>query len=178
MTKPDPAEALAQHIADQPFSVVQRALRVLDWPLRFEIREDAEPSGPAATEATEPASPAEAMTTAAVPTTPGLADGITEPASSPLRDQIANAIGRIPFVLPIEHRRKAADEVLSVILPTTRITATLARMSEADVQRVIDVTESQPPANGGDSEWDSGWFTAMEAVRKALTPPVDQPKEQ
>ncbi|MEV0691806.1 hypothetical protein [Streptomyces sp. NPDC050388] len=41
---------------------------------------------------------------------------MTEPADrTALRDRIANAIGRIPFVLPIEHRRKAADEVLAVL---------------------------------------------------------------
>ncbi|MER6925582.1 hypothetical protein ABT314_42870, partial [Streptomyces spiralis] len=32
-----------------------------------------------------------------------------------LRDRIANAIGRIPLVLPIEHRRAAADAVLAVL---------------------------------------------------------------
>ncbi|MEU6279764.1 hypothetical protein [Streptomyces sp. NPDC047028] len=35
--KPDLGEALAQHIADQPFSAVQRALRILGWPIRFEL---------------------------------------------------------------------------------------------------------------------------------------------
>lgn len=45
--KPDLGEALAQHIVNQPFSAVQSALRILGWPLRFELVEVAEESAPA-----------------------------------------------------------------------------------------------------------------------------------
>jgi hypothetical protein len=95
-----------------------------------------------------------------------------------LQARLREAIGPILTEYP-EHNRTDEHEailgeiitaVLGVILPAARTTAVLARMSEADVQRVIDVTEEGPPSDSGDHEWDCGWNTAMDAVRKALMP--------
>lgn len=114
----------------------------------------------------------------------------TEPASSPLRDQLAEAFARSdgwawdpehgsPSIESVLRYRRLARAAMAVILPATRITATLARMSEANVQHVITVTEAGPPSGTVVSgEWESGWDAAMDAVRNALTPPTDQTKEQ
>lgn len=127
-------------------------------------------SGPAATEATEPerccGKPAGAI----------CVHDVSAPAESPLRDQIADAIGRIPLVLPIEHRRKAADQVLAVIQPGAGITATLARMSEAGVQRVIDLYErwvkaGPPPLGTSMSRW---WDARLVELHHAILPPKAQ----
>ncbi|MFJ9128905.1 hypothetical protein ACIRJS_32870 [Streptomyces sp. NPDC102340] len=74
--------------------------------------------------------------------------------------------------------------VLGVVLPAARTTAAIARMSEADVQRVIDVIEQGPPDEHLDPQWERGWDAAMDAIRSALVPstelrsPVDEALKQ
>lgn len=97
-------------------------------------------------------------------------------ASSPLRKQLATAVRSVLYQdLPGDMGEHVADAVLAVVLPGARITATLARDSEATVQRVIDVTETSPPSGVAiPGEWEGGWDAAMEAVRNALTPTKEQ----
>ncbi|MDX5569830.1 hypothetical protein PYK79_50080 [Streptomyces sp. ID05-04B] len=68
-----------------------------------------------------------------------------EPDAIQLRALAFNVIGPVLRAygehLPLSARRAVADAVLDVVLPGARITATLGRMSEADVQRVIDLYE-------------------------------------
>lgn len=45
----EPGAVLARHIIEQPMSTVQAALRILDWPLVFDIRSAAETEGRAVT---------------------------------------------------------------------------------------------------------------------------------
>jgi hypothetical protein len=46
-----------------------------------------------------------------------------------------------------------------------------AERAEADVQRVIAVTEAGPPSGAAiEGDWERGWDAAMDAVRAALTP--------
>lgn len=144
-------------------------------------------TGPAATEATEPIA---CSVKHCDPDQCGIhGNGCTwrtEPASSPLREQISAAMlrtlrrhGEVPTPDVIRLIDDFAGAVLAAILPATRITATLARMSEADVKRVIEVVESGPPSGTAiPGEWEHGWDAAMGAVRAALTPATDQPKEQ
>lgn len=80
-------------------------------------------------------------------------------ATGTLREQIARALyetldraarnpwdGLSSFLRAVHYQR--ADAVLVVILPATRITAELARMSEANVSRVIDLYERWVKAGG------------------------------
>jgi hypothetical protein len=117
-----------------------------------------------------------------------------EPASSPLREEIAAAIyernnpgHRWAEAHPDDRLAYGfdADAVLAVILPATRITATLARMSEADVQRVINLYErwvkaGPPPLGTSVSRW---WDARLVELHHAILPPeqqsgADQTKEQ
>ncbi|KJK40245.1 hypothetical protein UK15_07805 [Streptomyces variegatus] len=105
-----------------------------------------------------------------------------DPANSPLRDLIAAAIYEHNQPLcrwtdATQHNRDdyraQADAVLAVILPSARITATLARMSEADVQRVIDLYErwvkaGPPPLGTSMSRW---WDERLVELRAAIHPP-------
>lgn len=62
--------------------------------------------------------------------------------AGPLRDQIADAIGNTN--LPMwhkEHRYEAADAVLAVILPTTKLLGDLHRSAHEDLQRVTALYE-------------------------------------
>jgi hypothetical protein len=123
---------------------------------------DALQPGPAATEATEPPSSA--------------------------RDLIAAAIyehnnPRHPWSAAHPDDRIAyggdADAVLAVILPGTRITATLARMADADVQRVIALYErwveaGPPPLGTPMSRW---WDARLVELHDAILPPAPQTEE-
>jgi hypothetical protein len=124
----------------------------------------AEPPGPAATQA-------------------------TEPAESALRDLIAAAIyernnpgHRWADAHPddLVCYGNDADAALTVIRPGANITATLARMSEADVQRVIALYErwvkaGPPPLGTSTSRW---WDARLVELHDAILPPTDQPKEK
>lgn len=104
-----------------------------------------------------------------------LADGST-PA---LRDQIGEALDQYGYREAWDGRA-LADVVLSVILPATRITATLARDSEADVSRVISLYErwvkaGPPPLGVSLSRW---WDKRLVELHNAILPPTDQAKEQ
>lgn len=119
----------------------------------------------------------------------------TEPAESPLRDQIATVIRDFPFdnygmddvSYALEDDPNAqewvpalADKVRASILPGARITATLARMADADVQRVIAlyeqwVTAGPPPLGVSLARW---WDARLAELHNAILPPTDQPKEQ
>lgn len=68
-----------------------------------------------------------------------------------------------------------ADAVLAVILPATRITAALARMSDADVQRVIALYErwvkaGPPPLGVSMARW---WDMRLAELHAALTKPAE-----
>lgn len=103
----------------------------------------------------------------------------TEAATSALREQIAEALadatgGRWPAQAFLTE----ADAVLAVIRPGTRITATLARMADADVQRVITLYErwvaaGPPPLGTSMSRW---WDARLAELHNAILPPTDQPK--
>ncbi|MFF3497404.1 hypothetical protein ACFYWS_39435 [Streptomyces sp. NPDC002795] len=95
-----------------------------------------------------------------------------------LRAQLRAAIAPILDEYP-EHNRTDEHEailaeiitaVLGAILPTARTTAALARMSEADVHRVIAVIEEGQPYDLNDEQWEAGWNAAMNRVRAALMP--------
>ncbi|MGY0023725.1 hypothetical protein ACVHNB_32745 [Streptomyces sp. YJ-C3] len=95
-----------------------------------------------------------------------------------LNDQLRAVIEPILYEYP-KHKHASEHEavlaeivtaVLGVVLPGARATATLGRMSEADVQRVIDVIEQGPPDEPLDTQWERGWDAAMDAIRAALTP--------
>lgn len=82
--------------------------------------------------------------------------------------------------LPLSSRRAVADAVLDVVLPGARITATLARMSDAAVQRVIDLYErwvkaGPPPLGTSVSRW---WDARLVELHDAVLPPEDQPEGQ
>lgn len=118
----------------------------------------------------------------------------TRPASSAARDQIAAVIRDFPFddyglndvAYLLEDTPDTqewvpalATAVLAVVLPVTRITAGLARDSEATVQRVITAVEDGPPSGMAiEGEWERGWDFAMDAIREALAPTTNQTKEQ
>jgi hypothetical protein len=120
-------------------------------------------------------------------------------ASSPLRQQLAAALRSITVaggapptllapVLTGTNPRMARivdwqpldqliDAVLAVVQPGARITATLARMSEADVQRVIDLYErwcaaGPPPLGTSMSRW---WDARLVELHNAIFPPEQQP---
>lgn len=94
-----------------------------------------------------------------------------------LREQIAEAIGRVDLLVwPRAKRLEAADAVLSLILPATRITAALARDSEATVQRVITLHEQwlkagPPPLGTSVSRW---WDRRLAELHKALLNPTTE----
>ncbi|MCX4827151.1 hypothetical protein OG746_26845 [Streptomyces sp. NBC_01016] len=70
-----------------------------------------------------------------------------------------------------EHEALLAEittAVLGVVLPAARTTAAIARMSEAEVHRVIAVIEQGPPDEHLDPQWERGWDAAMDAIRSAL----------
>lgn len=119
---------------------------------------------------------------------------------SPARDQIAAVIRDFPFddyglddiSYALEDNPETqewvpalAAAVLDVILPATRVTATLARDSEATVQRVIDLYEQwvkagPPPLGTLMSRW---WDARLVELHAAILPPeqssgTDQTKEQ
>ncbi|MGW0869923.1 hypothetical protein ACWD3Z_05455 [Streptomyces sp. NPDC002740] len=102
-----------------------------------------------------------------------------------LVEQIADAIERtlMPFISGRDVRqtaaRRAANNVLAEILPTTRITATLARMSEADIQRVIGLYErwvkaGPPPLGISISRW---WDERLAELREAIVQPTGTEQE-
>ncbi|MFI1677023.1 hypothetical protein [Streptomyces sp. NPDC020607] len=105
----------------------------------------------------------------------------TEPAASALREQIAEALadatgGRWPAQAFLTE----ADAVLAVILPGTRITATLACMYEADVQRVTALYEQwvkagPPPLGASMNRW---WDARLVELHNAILPPTDHTTEQ
>lgn len=69
-----------------------------------------------------------------------------------------------------------ADAVLPVILPAARITATLGRMSEADVQRVVALYErwvkaGPPPLGTSVSRW---WDRRLAELHDALLNPAKE----
>lgn len=88
-----------------------------------------------------------------------------------LREQLAEAIGRTNLLIWPRHKRlAAADAVLALILPATRITAELARNADADVQRVIALYEQwvkagAPPLGTSISRW---WDQRLAELRGAL----------
>ncbi|MDX3294644.1 hypothetical protein PV569_13100 [Streptomyces scabiei] len=88
-----------------------------------------------------------------------------------LRKQLAEAIGRTNLLVwPEAKRLAAADAVLALILPGTRITAELARDAEATVQRVIAlyeqwVKDGAPPLGTSLSRW---WDRRLVELRDAV----------
>ncbi|MFH9013991.1 hypothetical protein ACH4C6_21750 [Streptomyces sp. NPDC017943] len=112
-----------------------------------------------------------------------------EPAESPLRDLIAAAIYERNN--PGHRWAKAhpddrvcygndADAALSVVQPGALITATLARLANADMQRVIALYErwvkaGPPPLGTSVSRW---WDARLVELNEAILPSADQPKEQ
>ncbi len=73
-----------------------------------------------------------------------------------------------------------AEAAISVLQPGARITATLARMSEADVQRVAALYErwvkaGPPPLGTLINRW---WDARLVELRNAILPPTDTTKEQ
>ncbi|MFF3310514.1 hypothetical protein [Streptomyces sp. NPDC002952] len=113
---------------------------------------------------------------------------MTEP-MSPLRDLIAAAIYEhnnpgSPWTDAHPDDRLAygadADAVLAVIQPGARITATLARDSEATVQRVIALHErwtkaGPPPLGTPMARW---WDARLVELHHAILPPTARPTEQ
>lgn len=102
-------------------------------------------------------------------------DGSTpEPTPDGLHAQIAAAIRDCPARYPDD----IATAVLAVILPATRITATLARMSNTDVSRVIDLHErwvkaGPPPIGTSINRW---WDMRLAELHTALSGPQDGPE--
>lgn len=113
---------------------------------------------------------------------------------SPARDQIAAVIRDFPFddygLNNISYALEDDPEtqewvpalaaaVLDVVLPVTRITATLARESEATVQRVIALYEQwvkagPPPLGTSVPRW---WDKRLVELHNAILPPTDQTTE-
>lgn len=117
-----------------------------------------ETPGPAATEATEAASPARELIAAAL-------------------YEHSNPGHRWADAHP--HDRTAygddADAVLAVILPSTQITAGLARDSDATVKRVITLHEQwvkagPPPLGGSIARW---WDARLAELHNAVLPPTE-----
>ncbi|MET8765500.1 hypothetical protein [Streptomyces sp. NPDC004658] len=98
------------------------------------------------------------------------------PAESPLRDQIADAIGSTNLnVWAKGLRYRAADAVLAAIQPGARATATLARMADADMQRVIALYErwvkaGPPPLGASITRW---WDTRLAELHAAILRPEE-----
>ncbi|MEU4170993.1 hypothetical protein AB0F46_29450 [Streptomyces sp. NPDC026665] len=110
--------------------------------------------------------------------------GATEASASALREVIARTLyetldraarnpwdGLSPFLRAVHYQR--ADAVVAVILPSSRITATLARTAEADVQRVIDlydrwVKAGPPPLGASMARW---WDARLAELREAIYSP-------
>ncbi|MFI8300020.1 hypothetical protein ACIGCZ_29250 [Streptomyces nigra] len=70
------------------------------------------------------------------------------------------------------------DAALEVVLPTTRLTAELARSADADVQRVIALYEQwvkagPPPLGASMARW---WDARLAELRAAILPP-DEPAQ-
>jgi hypothetical protein len=87
---------------------------------------------------------------------------------------LANAPGTQEWVPAL------AAAVLDVVLPLTRITAGLARDSEATVQRVISLYEQwvkagPPPLGAPLARW---WDRRLVELHHAIHPTTDQPQEQ
>lgn len=73
-----------------------------------------------------------------------------------------------------------AEAAVAVLQPGARITTTLARAPEADVQRVIALYEQwvkagPPPLGVLINRW---WDARLVELHNAILPPTDQPKEQ
>lgn len=148
------------------------------------------PSSPA-TEATEPTWRAEDHAGHGSPCEHRPDGSCSGPATSALREQLAAAIQSIPF---LELRQEEGefvrvtayvpdliDAVLRVILPATRVTATLFRDSEATVQRVIDLHDrwkqaGGPPIGISMSRYFQWWDAHLAELHDAILPPTDQPK--
>lgn len=105
-----------------------------------------------------------------------------EPASSPLRNQIATAIRALNeggTLVDLDEEADVlavADAVLTVILPTTRLLGALHRSAHEDVNRVIDlygrwVKAGPPPLGTSMSRW---WDARLAELHAAILPP-DQP---
>jgi hypothetical protein len=97
----------------------------------------------------------------------------TQPANSPLLEQIAAAIGRTN--LPMWHktaRYEAADAALSVVLPHGRVAAALQRSAEDTVSRVVTLHEQwvkagPPPLGAPLARW---WDTRLAELHNAIQP--------
>ncbi|MFD6324224.1 hypothetical protein ACFWOL_15440 [Streptomyces sp. NPDC058442] len=96
-----------------------------------------------------------------------------------LRDRITNAIGRIPFVLPIEHRRKAADEVLAV-LPEPADQAALVRACASFVRDTYSGEWADDAASTLETDADQieqGEQCSLLRLADAMRPAVEAPQD-
>lgn len=112
---------------------------------------------------------------------------VTESTESPLRDQM---IAVVRPLLPEDLRPQVAaltaqeitDALLAAILPATRITATLARDSEATVQRVIGLYErwtlAGPPLGKSMTGYFQWWREHLAELHAAILPPANQTQEK
>ncbi|MFJ5638683.1 hypothetical protein [Streptomyces sp. NPDC093223] len=99
---------------------------------------------------------------------------------SVLREQLAEAFRQADYDLPIEQRQALADAALAFILPTTRLTAELARGAEADVKRVIALYErwtqaGPPPLGASMARW---WDQRLVELREAILPPANAEQQR
>ncbi|MET9729647.1 hypothetical protein ABZZ79_02970 [Streptomyces sp. NPDC006458] len=109
-------------------------------------------------------------------------DYCTEPAPPSLAEQVAEAI-EYTLLPDIANRgvrqataRRAANNVMDVVLPTTRVTAALHRSAEEDLARVIAVYErwkqaGPPPIGTSLSCW---WDERLAELHIAVHPPADE----
>ncbi|MFK0124914.1 hypothetical protein ACIQSP_16555 [Streptomyces nigra] len=123
------------------------------------------------------------------PTPEPAAKEATEPGESTLRNLIAAAIyernnpgHRWADAHPddLVCYGSDADAAMSVVQPGANITALLARMSEADVQRVIDLYErwvkaGPPPLGTPVSRW---WDARLVELHDAILPPIREQRER
>lgn len=158
------------------------------------IHEALDQPAPAATEATESAWRAEDHTGHGSPCEQRPDGSCAGPASSPLRDLIADVLldhlsrtadvrpcrsGGLAFMPEVTdaERMRIADKVATAILPGARITTTLARMADADVQRVITLYEQwvkagPPPLGTSMARW---WDARLAELHDAIHAPTEQP---
>lgn len=158
-------------------------------------------SGPVATAATEPAWRPEDHARHGSPCERTPDGSCSAPTPSPAREQIAAVIREFPFDdYGLDNISYAladnpdtqewvpalADAVLAAILPGARITAGLARDSEATVQRVIDLherwTQTSPPLGTSMTGYFQWWREHLAELHDAILPPeqpsTNQTKEQ
>jgi hypothetical protein len=128
-------------------------------------------------------SPADAMMAVETPVTTGMVEGVDrqpEPASSPLREHLADTVrSALRQDVSGDLAEHIADAVLVSVLSSTGITGALARMSEADVPRVIALYErwrkaGPPPLGTSISRW---WDKRLLELQHAVfVASADQPE--